>query len=138
MRLFKRISALIVVILIIIFVIILKCRPEREIYTEIRLESIDEMTMFLLANNLDLPESIEYEHFEIIIPETFNGLYKDFADMQESQHLPLRNYRGKSADEYIFSLDNNSFAEIIISDDILIAVSEYDGGSPLNYRPLIN
>lgn len=138
MRLFKRISALIVVILIIIFVIILKCRPEREIYTEIRLESIDEMTMFLLANNLDLPESIEYEHFEIMIPETFNGLYKDFADMQESQHLPLRNYRGKSADEYIFSLDNNSFAEIIISDDILIAVSEYDGGSPLNYRPLIN
>lgn len=138
MRLFKRISALIVVILIIIFVIILKCRPEREIYTEIRLESIDEMTMFLLANNLDLPESIEYEHFEIIIPETFNGLYKDFADIQESQHLPLKNYRGKSADEYIFSLDNNSFAEIIISDDILIAVSEYDGGSPLNYRPLIN
>lgn len=103
----------------------------------IKLENTDQIAMFLLSNNLNLEEKEPVFQSKIYIPENFNETYELYAKMQENQQLSLKNYKGKAADEYIFQLDENNYAEIIISDNILIGAITYEGSHPLNFEPII-
>ena len=57
--------------------------------------------------------------------------------MQKNQQLPLEEFLGKTADEYIFRLENNMYAELILSDSVLIGAAVYSGSSPLDIQPVI-
>lgn len=103
----------------------------------IKLENTDQIAMFLLSNNLNLEEKEPVFQSKIYIPENFSETYELYAEMQENQQLPLKNYKGKAADEYIFLLNENNYAEIIISDNTLIGAITYEGSHPLNFEPII-
>lgn len=103
----------------------------------IKLENTDQIAMFLLSNNLNLEEKEPVFQSKIYIPENFSETYELYAEMQENQQLPLKNYKGKAADEYIFLLNENNYAEIIVSDNILIGAITYEGSHPLNFEPII-
>ncbi|MDY3258686.1 MAG: DUF4830 domain-containing protein [Ruminococcus callidus] len=103
----------------------------------IKLENTDQIAMFLLSNNLNLEEKEPVFQSKIYIPENFSETYELYAKMQENQQLPLKNYKGKAADEYIFLLNENNYAEIIVSDNILIGAITYEGSHPLNFEPII-
>lgn len=103
----------------------------------IKLENTDQIAMFLLSNNLNLEEKEPVFQSKIYIPENFSETYELYAEMQENQQLPLKNYKGKAADEYIFLLNENNYAEIIISDNTLIGAITYEGSHPLDFEPII-
>lgn len=103
----------------------------------IKLENTDQIAMFLLSNNLNLEEKEPVFQSKIYIPENFSETYELYAKMQENQQLPLKNYKGKAADEYIFLLNENNYAEIIVSDNILIGAITYEGSHPLDFEPII-
>lgn len=103
----------------------------------IKLENTDQIALFLLSNNLNLEEKEPVFQSKIYIPENFSETYELYAEMQENQQLPLKNYKGKAADEYIFLLNENNYAEIIVSDNILIGAITYEGSHPLNFEPII-
>lgn len=103
----------------------------------IKLENTDQIAMFLLSNNLNLEEKEPVFQSKIYIPENFSETYELYAEMQENQQLPLKNYKGKAADEYIFLLNENNYAEIIVSDNILIGAITYEGSHPLDFEPII-
>ncbi|MCI5911643.1 MAG: DUF4830 domain-containing protein [Oscillospiraceae bacterium] len=103
----------------------------------IKLENTDQIALFLLSNNLNLEEKEPVFQSKIYIPENFSETYELYAEMQENQQLPLKNYKGKAADEYIFLLNENNYAEIIISDNTLIGAITYEGSHPLNFEPII-
>lgn len=103
----------------------------------IKLENTDQIALFLLSNNLNLEEKEPVFQSKIYIPENFSETYELYAEMQENQQLPLKNYKGKAADEYIFLLNENNYAEIIISDNTLIGAITYEGSHPLDFEPII-
>lgn len=65
---------------------------------------------------------------EIKIPESFNGIYKNYAQIQTKQKLPLKDFCGKNVRQFLYNVENygNSFpvyAELLIHDNQLIAAA---------------
>lgn len=63
----------------------------------------------------------------ITIPEVFNENYEAFAEIQDKQKLPLREYAGRDALLYTYRIKNyspenkNLLAELIVCDDKAIS-----------------
>lgn len=136
----KRIFSLIFAIAIlfsIIFAVFFKFYDKESKKSFIKLENIDSIAMFLLSNSLNLEEKEPVFQSRIYIPENFSESYISYAKMQENQQLPLKKFKGKAADEYIFKLCENKYAEIIISDNILIGAITYEDNCPLDFKPII-
>lgn len=71
------------------------------------------------------PEPIDAR--EVIIPEDWNDVYKEYNSLQIQQGFDLEKYRGKSAEIYTYEVYNygdrraNVVANLVISDGRLIA-----------------
>ncbi len=72
---------------------------------------------------------------DIIIPEIFSESYEEYVKLQDKQSLPLREYAGKQAKLYVYSISNYSpenkdmLAEIIVCEDIIAASMVYSSDS---------
>ncbi|SHM10791.1 DUF4830 domain-containing protein [Ruminococcus flavefaciens] len=79
----------------------------------------------------------EISERDIIIPHEFSDIYEEYAEMQDRQGLPLREYSGRSARLYTYEVKNYSpenmkmLAELLVCDDKAVASMVYseDGGS---------
>ncbi len=90
---------------------------------------------FLNINGYDVgSQSCE----DIMIPESFDKAYEGYAELQKSRMLPLSEYKGKNAKRYLYEIkgENGKYAELIICDDVLIAASILEYGSPGKCYPL--
>lgn len=73
----------------------------------------------------------EISEKEIIIPAEFSGAYEEYAVIQDKQGLPLREYAGKNARLFTYSVRNYSpenqkmNAELIVCNDIIVASLVY-------------
>lgn len=73
----------------------------------------------------------------ITIPADFSQDYEQYAQLQDKQGLPLREYAGRNAQLYVYDVKNYSpesrkmLAELLVCDDTAIASMVYseDGGS---------
>lgn len=73
----------------------------------------------------------------VTIPEDFSQIYEEYAQLQDKQGMPLREYAGKNAQLYLYEVKNYSpesrklLAELIVCDNTAIASMVYseDGGS---------
>lgn len=73
----------------------------------------------------------------ITIPEDFSTVYEEYAQLQDKQGMPLREYAGKNAQLYVYEVKNYSpdnkklLAELLVCDDTAIASMVYseDGGT---------
>ncbi|MCC8135736.1 MAG: DUF4830 domain-containing protein [Ruminococcus sp.] len=73
----------------------------------------------------------------ITIPEDFSDVYEEYAQLQDKQGMPLREYAGRDAQLYIYEVKNYSpdsqklLAELLVCDDTAVASMVYseDGGS---------
>lgn len=73
----------------------------------------------------------------VTIPEDFSNVYEEYAQLQDKQGLPLREYAGKNAQLYVYDVKNynpdnkNMLAELLVCDNTAIASMVYsdDGGS---------
>lgn len=59
---------------------------------------------------------------KIRIPENFEGIYEEYAKIQDKQHLPLNNYKGQEVQRYLYSVNNyigdcKAYGELLIYDD---------------------
>lgn len=62
------------------------------------------------------------------VPESFEGIYKEYADVQKKQDLPLDNYKGKEVQRFLYNVsnygsENKVCAELLISENRLIAAA---------------
>ena len=78
----------------------------------------------------------ELSEKEITIPLDFTGEYESYAQLQDKQGMPLREYAGKSGKLYVYEVQNyapdesNMLAELLVCDDTAIASLVYsDNGS---------
>lgn len=63
---------------------------------------------------------------KIYIPLSFEGSYQEYAQIQEKQKLPLKNYKGMEADRYVYSVNNYNgnrvvYAELLIVENRLVS-----------------
>lgn len=73
----------------------------------------------------------------ITIPDDFSDIYEEYAQIQDSQGMPLREYAGKNAELYIYQVKNYNpdnkklLAELLVCDGTAVASMVYsdDGGS---------
>jgi hypothetical protein len=129
----------ILIIAILIFTIIgcfLKFTENNKPQT-IKLTSENEIVLWLISNNIDITDSNYIECNNIIIPENTNKIFKDYKSLQNRQSIPIENFLGKEAKEYIFLLENNFFASVIICDDYLAGAMIYDAENPDLMFPII-
>lgn len=73
---------------------------------------------------------------DITIPSDFSEGYEQYAELQDKQGMPLREYAGKSGKLYVYEVKNYSpenkkmLAELIVCDNTAIASMVYsDNGS---------
>lgn len=127
----KKIIFLVIIALIIYAVIILlpEKKPEKKTADKIfSASTIAERIDFFALHGWEVEETAEKE---IIIPQEFSGAYEEYAVIQDKQGLPLREYSGKNAIIYTYSVRNYSpenkkmMAELIISDGVIIASLVY-------------
>lgn len=65
---------------------------------------------------------------ETVIPEIFNDVYKEYAQLQKKQKLPLENFRGKNSTRFLYNVENYGgtypvYAELLIVDNQLVAAA---------------
>lgn len=73
----------------------------------------------------------------VTIPEDFSTVYEEYAQLQDKQGMPLREYAGKNAQLFVYEVKNYSpeskklLAELLVCDDTAVASMVYseDGGS---------
>ncbi len=73
----------------------------------------------------------------ITIPNDFSDVYEEYAQLQDKQGLPLRNYAGCNATLYVYNVKNYApenkkmLAELIVCDNTAVASMVYseDGGT---------
>ena len=73
----------------------------------------------------------------VTIPTEFSDTYERYAEIQDKQGMPLREYAGRDATLYVYDVKNYSpdnkkmLAELLVCDDTAIASLVYseDGGS---------
>lgn len=69
---------------------------------------------------------------DIVIPNEFSESYEVFAQLQDKQKLPLREYKGSNAILYTYRIKNynpdekNLMAELIVCDGKAISSAIYD------------
>lgn len=69
---------------------------------------------------------------DIIIPNEFSESYEVFAQLQDKQKLPLREYKGSNAVLYTYRIKNynpdekNLMAELIVCDGKAVSSAIYD------------
>lgn len=74
---------------------------------------------------------------DITIPSDFSSAYEEYAVIQDKQGLPLREYAGRSAQVYTYSVMNYSpdsrkmYAELLVCDNTAIASVVYGNGGNL-------
>lgn len=74
---------------------------------------------------------------QITIPENFSHAYEEYAQLQDKQGLPLREYAGKNGHLYVYEVKNYSpesrkmLAELLVCGDTAVASMIYseDSGS---------
>lgn len=59
---------------------------------------------------------------EVKVPEAFEGIYEEYAKIQDKQHLPLSKYKGQEVQRYLYRInnytsDNKAYAELLIYDN---------------------
>lgn len=64
----------------------------------------------------------------IRIPESFEGIYTEYSQVQKKQKLPLESYKGKNAERFLYRVNNYNgdydvFAELLISGNKLVAAA---------------
>lgn len=64
----------------------------------------------------------------IKIPESFEGIYTEYSQVQKKQKLPLESYKGKNAERFLYRVNNYNgdydvFAELLISGNKLVAAA---------------
>lgn len=116
---------------------ILKKTPPQE--KQIILENSYSREAYLNIKGWDA-EEISCE--TIRIPENFDGIYAEYAKAQEKQKLPLEKYKGKEVTRFLYNInnygsDNNVFAELLISENRLIAAALIENKSDGFISPLI-
>lgn len=59
---------------------------------------------------------------DIVVPENFSAVYEKYNNLQKEAGFDLKNYRGKNAKVYSYSLQNNTEQQIhlIVCEDKLI------------------
>lgn len=80
---------------------------------------------YLNINGWDVSQVSEKS---ITIPSYFNEIYSKYALIQKKQKLPLENYKGKTADRYLYKINNYNgqypvYAELLIVDNRLVAAA---------------
>lgn len=73
----------------------------------------------------------------VTIPTDFSTVYEEYAQLQDKQGMPLREYAGQNAQLYVYEVKNYSpeskklLAELLVCDDTAVASMVYsdDGGS---------
>lgn len=74
---------------------------------------------------------------DITIPSDFSSAYEEYAVIQDKQGLPLREYAGRNAQIYTYSVINYSpgnrkmQAELLVCDNTAIASVVYGNGEKL-------
>lgn len=64
---------------------------------------------------------------EVVIPESTDVVYLDFAQLQKAQGLPLARYAGCRAMRYTYRLaQSDLYAELVCADGILVGAMCYD------------
>ena len=64
---------------------------------------------------------------DVIIPADFSGIYEEYAEIQDRQGLPLREYAGKNAKLYVYEVKNYSpesrkmLAELLVCNENAVA-----------------
>ena len=90
--------------------------------------------MYFASHGWEVEEIAEKN---ITIPADFSQGYEQYAQLQDKQGLPLREYAGRNAQLYVYDVKNYSpesrkmLAELLVCDDTAIASMVYseDGGS---------
>ncbi|MBE6844257.1 MAG: DUF4830 domain-containing protein [Ruminococcus sp.] len=64
----------------------------------------------------------------IRIPESFEGIYSTYAEIQKKQNLPLESYKGETAERFLYKVNNYNgdydvYAELLISGNELVAAA---------------
>lgn len=133
----KKILLLVIIALIIYAVIFLipDKKPENKKSEKTRISAVTtaERIDYFALHGWEVEEISEKE---IIIPSEFSEAYEEYAIIQDKQGLPLREYAGKNARLYVYTVRNYSpenqkmLAELIVCDDIVVASLVYseDGG----------
>lgn len=82
---------------------------------------------FLTACGYESPEYL-FEN-DITVPKHWNDIYTSYNELQRQQGFDLTPYKGKSAKEYVYFVDDTLNAVVLLSDDRIIAahISECDG-----------
>ena len=70
----------------------------------------------------------EISQITVTVPESFEGIYKQYADVQKKQGLPLEDYKGKEVVRCLYNIKNYGgdvpvTAELLFYEDRLIAAA---------------
>ncbi|MGN1480681.1 DUF4830 domain-containing protein [Porcipelethomonas sp.] len=70
----------------------------------------------------------EISQSTVTVPESFEGVYKQYADVQKKQGLPLEEYKGKEVVRCLYNIKNYGgdvpvTAELLFYEDRLIAAA---------------
>ena len=90
-------------------------------------ESEEDVEAFLTACGYDDSEFL-FEH-EITVPKNWNDTYTRYNELQRQQGFDLVPYKGKSATEYVYFVDDTLNATVLVSDNKIIAahICDCDG-----------
>ncbi len=132
-------SAVILVICVGLFTVCMLKKPSQK-EEQIILENQYSREAYLNIRGWDIEE---ISHEIIKIPESFNGVFKEYASVQKSQNLSLEKYKGKEAERFLYSVknqgENNVFVELLIRENRLIAAALIESGDEGNtIKPISN
>lgn len=132
----RKTTAFIIIAAIIVSTLIFLIPEKKDIpeNSPVPAATADQRTEYFAIHGWEVEEIAEKK---ITIPEDFSGSYGEYALMQDKQGLPLREYAGKNAELYIYSVKNYSpesrkmLAELIVCDNTAVASMVYsdDRGS---------
>lgn len=71
---------------------------------------------------------------KITIPSSFDGVYQTYAQIQEKQKLPLKNYKGQQADRYVYAINNYNSGQIVYA-ELLIVNDQLVSGALIGLSP---
>ena len=82
---------------------------------------------FLTSCGYYTPEFL-FQH-EITVPKNWNEVYTEYNELQRQQGFDLVPYKGKTAEEYVYFVDDTLNASVLVSENRIIAahVANCDG-----------
>lgn len=117
--------ALIIAAVCVILLIICMSSGKSKKETPVILENSYSREAYLNINGWDA-EEISCE--TVRVPEVFEGIYEEYAKIQDKQKLPLRSFKGKEVLRYLYNINNyngncKAFGELLICDDELVSAA---------------